>query len=598
MSVVEREIKTELIEESIPESPNEESTRNGDIDDDNNDDVDDDDFNHPGEITGRESPLTDIATSPPPFELSLRETDLHSDEDIHPSKIDDLDDESGSSTHNISPINDDELKTNGRKGDSYESSELSDLGDDDSEAETDKMDFLDDNDSDDSVNQKVSDLKTLSKLTELARLRDVDSDFDEDDRLDDNIEVKDEEDPVETKDEDNKLEIEVGKRPAEEDEDESLGNEIKRRKSNPEELSNNESDPVEKSTEANPTKDSNSPDGEVKTEEKETMTTKEEDNENTSQEQIQETVTTKDQINIDNIEDDNEAEAEDEDNAEEEEDEGTKPDESSIDGQNEDHSPQNEEKVEVEEEEVDTVDLNEQRKLAIQELISIESKFAELRDKLYQDKLSILERELQLCLEGSHPELSKIYYKINGFYQDSLKLANSNLAYKLKCIDKETMAARTSIHQDFLKNVMELKNSMITETTSLWYKINKERNQLDQLVSDFNFTAIPTIPNVAAGSLDESAATSSYQYLDGVYENTQLSKKAIKQNTLIELVQQRNNVNHQIGILNGLVQFHGFPAAINATLSEDSSFLPDELLLKKATDDEIKDDLKAMGIQI
>ena len=43
-----------------------------------------------------------------------------------------------------------------------------------------------------------------------------------------------------------------------------------------------------------------------------------------------------------------------------------------------------------------------------------------------------------------------------------------------------------------------------------------------------------------------------------------------KQNTLIELVKQRNNINEQLGILNGLVEFHGFPSAISSSLSEKS----------------------------
>ena len=51
---------------------------------------------------------------------------------------------------------------------------------------------------------------------------------------------------------------------------------------------------------------------------------------------------------------------------------------------------------------------------------------------------------------------------------------------------------------------------MITETTSSWYKINKEWNYLDLAVADYNFTAIPSasphdlnIPLVAGGSTME-----------------------------------------------------------------------------------------------
>ena len=248
--------------------------------------------------------------------------------------------------------------------------------------------------------------------------------------------------------------------------------------------------------------------------------------------------------------------------------------------------------AEEEDEEEDEVYINEQRMQAIEELIAIESNFAELRDKLFKDKLALLERELQLCLEGSHPELSKIYGKINGFYQDGLRLANANLSYKLKCVDKETIATRTSIHQNFMRNLIDTKNLMITDTTSLWYKINKERNQLDQLVPDFNYSAIPAIPNVTI-LLEDMLPNG---YIEGASEPP-IPKKLLKQNTLVQLVQQRNSINEQLGILNGLVEFHGFPSAINAGLDDDiPSDVANELLLNRASDEEINEDLRAMGI--
>ena len=210
------------------------------------------------------------------------------------------------------------------------------------------------------------------------------------------------------------------------------------------------------------------------------------------------------------------------------------------------------------------VDMNEQRRLAVDELVHIEADFARLRDQLYHDKLELLEHELELCLEGLHPELLKIYHKINGFYQDSVKYANANLNYKMRCIDRQTVATRTLIHQDFLKGLMDHKNDIIANTTSLWYKINKERNQMDQLVPDYNFAALP--------GDDEDAP-----------------KRVVKQRTLVELVQQRNALNEEIGVDRGLLEFHGFPAAILMRTGAD------ELLLRRATEEEIEDDMVAMG---
>lgn len=255
----------------------------------------------------------------------------------------------------------------------------------------------------------------------------------------------------------------------------------------------------------------------------------------------------------------------------------------------EDHDENGEEDAEGDEE-ID-LDLDEQRKLAIQELISIEKDFSFLRDKLYSDKLALLEHEMELCLDGSHPELLQIYYKVNEFYQQNIEISNLTLNYSLKCINTETMASRTGIHQDFMKKLTDMKNDMVAETTLLWYKINRERNYLDQLVPDYNYAAIPLL-SADSVNLALVAGGSSLDYYDGA----PVSKKVMTQNTIVELVQRRNELNEQLGVLNGLKEFHGIPCAVTSSLLDDDVCSVKELLLRKATPDEINEDLHAMGI--
>jgi hypothetical protein len=645
-----------------------------------NDDGDDDnDDSHHNTIAFKESPLTDIAISPPPFEI------LHGTHD------------SDNKLAILSP------KTNNSDDDS---SELSDLGEADSEAETDKMDFLEENDHDNSQDN-VSDLRTLSQLTELARLKEVDSDLDDDDDLHDipsklnqqhqdkyqdinpklvspvgnkrsriygdslvgtkrqKIDTNEFENQQITNQEDSKissdildLEQEVTKDKifdelkdsqkiidnitANDDEQETekvsqnmsdnnsekqeimdeideIGQDVQESDQEPDkteiteaevdaaddvsdevigesndvisqvDIDSNLEDAVKEDNsleiaEADTGAEEDNEAGDVKAEDIEAEDVEVEDIE---AEDIEAEDIEAEDIEAEDIEAED-MEAEDvEDDVEDEDDEAGEEEDGSNDIPEGGDEEDDEEDGEDDEEE--DVDLNEQRKLAIEELKLIEQSFAELRDKLYQDKLGLLEHELQLCLEGNHPELSKICLKVNQFYQDNLRLANANLSYKLKCIDIETIATRTSIHQNFMKNLMDTKRDLVTETTSRWYKINKERNQIDQLVTDYNFSAIPTIPNfTVAGPVDEN--------INGNHEST-LSKKAIKQNTIIELVQQRNRINQQLGILNGLIQFHGFPSAISTGLS-DGPNIGEELLLRKATPEEINEDLVAMGIPI
>lgn len=563
---------------------------------------------------GRESPLSDITASPVSFDLSLREADgeiqstidniekfLEEREPIDENRnntntkskegseeaddavqevLKEIETEFAKELDHDDKVPKDSNITTGddvKNRDSYESSELSDLDENQSEAETDKMDFLDeigtvqDEDGSNGQSNGLSDLQNLSQLTELARLKDVDSDFGDDEDEDElnNLNLHSNGNKLAINGESHKRTLEI------DDEHEQTTKKLKA------------------ATPVSDLKDKAQEEEQKDTPKVEIVENDKKKNKLDNDQQKIELIVLKD--DQENSAEDNGAEAEPEDEGEDNDNGNNTDAPNAEEVANSEAVQQNkEDAVVIENEERDDVDLNKQRNLAIQELIAIEAKFAEVRDKLFKDKLSLLEKELQLCLDGSHPELSKIYGKINEFYQDGLRLANANLMYKLKCVDKETIATRTSIHQNFLRNLMDTKNGMITDTTSLWYKINKERNQLDQLVPDFTFAAIPSIPN---GSIliEESIVNGN---IDGLAELS-VSKKLQKQNTLIELVKQRNNINEQLGILNGLVEFHGFPSAISSSLSEE--ILDDqsnELLLKKATDEEINSDLRAMGISI
>lgn len=563
---------------------------------------------------GRESPLSDITASPVSFDLSLREADgeiqstidniekfLEEREPIDENRnntntkskegseeaddavqevLKEIETEFAKELDHDDKVPKDSNITTGddvKNRDSYESSELSDLDENQSEAETDKMDFLDeigtvqDEDGSNGQSNGLSDLQNLSQLTELARLKDVDSDFGDDEDEDElnNLNLHSNGNKSAINGESHKRTLEI------DDEHEQTTKKLKA------------------ATPVSDLKDKAQEEEQKDTPKVEIVENDKKKNKLDNDQQKIELIVLKDDQEI--SAEDNGAEAEPEDEGEDNDNGNNTDAPNAEEVANSEAVQQNkEDAVVIENEERDDVDLNKQRNLAIQELIAIEAKFAEVRDKLFKDKLSLLEKELQLCLDGSHPELSKIYGKINEFYQDGLRLANANLMYKLKCVDKETIATRTSIHQNFLRNLMDTKNGMITDTTSLWYKINKERNQLDQLVPDFTFAAIPSIPN---GSIliEESIVNGN---IDGLAELS-VSKKLQKQNTLIELVKQRNNINEQLGILNGLVEFHGFPSAISSSLSEQ--ILDDqsnELLLKKATDEEINSDLRAMGISI
>lgn len=112
---------------------------------------------------------------------------------------------------------------------------------------------------------------------------------------------------------------------------------------------------------------------------------------------------------------------------------------------------------------------------------------------------------------------------------------------------------------------------------------------MDQIVAEYNFSAVPLLAlPVGPLAVDEDSE---------IAPVVPLPKKVIKQRTLVDLVQRRNDYNQEVGIQSGLLEFHGFPSAISLKMVELN--LEDdieELILRKATEDEIQDDLRGMGI--
>lgn len=185
-----------------------------------------------------------------------------------------------------------------------------------------------------------------------------------------------------------------------------------------------------------------------------------------------------------------------------------------------------------------------QRKEAISLLTDIEVEFAKVRDTLYDDRMKRFEAEIEMCIDGSHPELADYFQQIAKYRDHKLKLAKFRRDYQLRCIDNQTHAARDQLHQQFMKDKGDSKVLLLLETTREWYKVNRERRSMDSLTPEFSFRP----PATRAAQVDAHLA-----------------------------------INSEVARLQGLSNYVGFPAA------------PE---MKTANYEELQEDLGAMGIDI
>ncbi|QLL34048.1 hypothetical protein HG536_0F03730 [Torulaspora globosa] len=227
------------------------------------------------------------------------------------------------------------------------------------------------------------------------------------------------------------------------------------------------------------------------------------------------------------------------------------------------------------------IEMEKKRMDALAEITEIEYKFAELRQQLYENKLLRLQTELQMCLEGSHPELQTYYQKIASIREYKLRRAYQRQKYELNCIDKETRATRTFIHQDFYRQVSDIRNHLLTETTQKWYDINKERRDMDNCVPEVSYHVPIKIAGKTLSCITGYAGAAQQRYPgESLSEDLECENITFRYRSnavdKLEVIVNRMRLNNELSDLEGLKKyFNAFPGAPNLNGLRDSEIFDD-----------------------
>lgn len=134
--------------------------------------------------------------------------------------------------------------------------------------------------------------------------------------------------------------------------------------------------------------------------------------------------------------------------------------------------------------------LQKQRQEAITFLTEIELQFAEFRNQVHEDQMARYELEIQMCLDGSHPELSSIEASIKGRHDERIERGRALYEYQLQCIQNQTKAMRAHLHQQFVRERFDLRSELLSQTTRKWYQVNYERRAADKMVPDYGYSGL------------------------------------------------------------------------------------------------------------
>ena len=197
---------------------------------------------------------------------------------------------------------------------------------------------------------------------------------------------------------------------------------------------------------------------------------------------------------------------------------------------------------------MDVVTRNEEeiskKKAALDALSAIEKHFATLRDKLFDERLTQLNDELEMLNQPNitHPDYLAMMEAIDRRRDEKIESADTRLRFKLQALGNKTVATRAICHGQYMQEVREITDKILQEANKELYAIQRERKIREE---------------------DESSYFRHFQ--------TRRSKQIINQTAY----------NTEVSILSGIAQYKGFPAA-------------PEITGAKASD--IEDDLRRMGV--
>ncbi|KAJ6257729.1 hypothetical protein Dda_7517 [Drechslerella dactyloides] len=186
-------------------------------------------------------------------------------------------------------------------------------------------------------------------------------------------------------------------------------------------------------------------------------------------------------------------------------------------------------------------EISKTKRAAAEELATIEILFAQLRDKIVEERVAEIDKEIAMVQDGTHPELILMSQAIETHKKEKIDKANILLNFQLGTADQERIANRSAIWSQYHQDIRETRDKSFSDANKLWWAIHRERRAADTSVSDYVY------------KIPKSISTQ---------------------------VNHRSRYNAEVSLLAGIAKNVGFPA------------VP---AMAAATTDEVRADLEAMG---
>ncbi|KAJ5612652.1 hypothetical protein N7510_005846 [Penicillium lagena] len=183
---------------------------------------------------------------------------------------------------------------------------------------------------------------------------------------------------------------------------------------------------------------------------------------------------------------------------------------------------------------------------AMESLATLEKEFATLRDKIYDERISKLNRELEMLTgpKPTHPEYLRQVECVQRYRDAKIKYEHTLFQYRLKSLLNKGLAERSQAHSTYFQRIRDVRERHSSAMSKQFYAIQHDRFKTDEL-SPHHIIPFPTRRS--------------------------------------QQISHQTAYNHEVSVMAGVAKYVGFPAAPT---------------LLGARPSELDDDLEKMGISV
>lgn len=113
------------------------------------------------------------------------------------------------------------------------------------------------------------------------------------------------------------------------------------------------------------------------------------------------------------------------------------------------------------------------------DMLKNESEYMEIKEQIYQEKLSLLKEQLNQLNEGTHAEFVKKLQVLEQQYEERMFLNDAYLAVETERIEQEYIHEKKAAVRDFEERKVNLKESLIADLEEKRKMVENERISLE-----------------------------------------------------------------------------------------------------------------------